>query len=415
MPEDDKTIHEGKFRIGEIGRGGMGIVYKGIHTVLGQEVAIKMLHPQLTIESGVEERFLKEARIQARLSHPNIVTIHNFLTSEGRYFIVMEYIRGKEFQFGEKKAVINNLALFLKDKKPLTLDEIKKIFGEVALALKFAHNKNIVHRDIKPGNVLLTEYGMAKLSDFGIAKILGGDKTLSRSGIILGTPHYIAPEQCEGKKIDARTDIYSLGIMLYEMATGKVPFEGDSDFVIMRKHTEEPPVPPREINPEINRELEAVILKAIAKDSKDRFDNVDEFASAVESISARKPKVSIKKKRSPIFNLLWLLPVIAIGAFFLFKERGSPEVEVPNLIGFDTSNARQIAEEKGMIIKIAGELESDSLDPGRIISQDKLSGQKIRKGSSVEVIVSKGKMRICPIEGKTYYTRVCPFCGEVHK
>ena len=257
----------------EIARGGMGIVYRGVHAVFDQVVAIKAIFPELMLNPELRERFLNEAKIQYRLQHPHIVQVRDFLNEQGKYYIVMEFIEGE------------TLAHHLRQLgRPMQASEAIEIFRQALEGLGYAHAQDVIHRDIKPSNIMLTREGVAKLTDFGIARALGTAK-LTRTGTALGTPAYMSPEQIQGTKLDHRTDIYSLGITLYEMLTGRVPFErpqdADNDFAVLEAHIHQAPVPPSHWVPELPPFLEAAILKALAKRPEDRFQSCREFQAAL--------------------------------------------------------------------------------------------------------------------------------------
>ena len=262
----------GPYRIVQrIGQGGMGIVYKGIHVMLDQEVAIKMLSPEFSGDTAMRERFRKEAKIQARLSHSNVVNIHNYVEEGENIFLVMEYVGGESL---ESK---------LKREGGLPVDLAIRICLSILDALAFMHSKGVIHRDIKPSNIMFNEEGAVKVTDFGIAKI-SGERGLTKTGIRLGTVWYMSPEQIKGETASELSDIYSVGVTLYQMVTGRVPFSGESEYTIMKRHLEEPPVPPCEINALIPQPLGDVILKAIAKDNNCRFQSAREFAARLQNL-----------------------------------------------------------------------------------------------------------------------------------
>ncbi len=258
---------------GEIARGGMGIVYRGVHTVFAEVVAIKAIYPELMLSQDLRERFLNEARIQRRLQHPNIVQIREFLVEQDRFYIVMEFVQGE------------TLAQRLKQLgRPMAAEEAAGIFRQALAGLAHAHSQGVIHRDIKPSNIMLTREGVAKLTDFGIAR--GRDTAkLTQTGMTVGTAAYMSPEQIQGVKVDQRSDIYSMGITLYEMLAGRVPFErpkdSDSDFPILTAHTSQPPPPPRQFAPQIPAAMETAILKALAKKPEERFQSCEEFLAAL--------------------------------------------------------------------------------------------------------------------------------------
>jgi serine/threonine-protein kinase len=267
----------------EIARGGMGIVYRGVHTVFDEVVAIKAIFPELTLNPELRERFLNEAKIQYKLQHPNIVQLREVLIEEGKYYIVMEYIEGDTLAHS-----LRHLG------RPMAECEAIPIFRQALEGLGFAHAHGVIHRDIKPSNIMLTREGVAKLTDFGIARALGAAK-LTRTGTALGTPAYMSPEQIEGTKLDQRTDIYSMGIMPYEMLTGRVSFErakdSDSDFPILVAHIHQTPPLPSQWIPEISPSFEAAILKALAKTPEARFGSCQEFNAALALPESRPTRV----------------------------------------------------------------------------------------------------------------------------
>jgi serine/threonine protein kinase len=261
----------GSYKITEkIGEGGMGSVFKGIDTMLEREVAIKMLRPDFTRDAEIAERFRAEAITLAKLNHPNIATLHNFFRQDEDYFMVMEFVRGE---------TLENL---IKKHGALPPDRAIFLFGLALEGIGHAHTMGIIHRDIKPANMMFTEKGSLKVMDFGIARVLGTTR-MTRQGTIIGTVDYMAPEQIKGEDSDSRTDIYSLGILLYEMVTGRVPFESDSEYGLMMAQINEAPPPPRTIVPQIPLHLEQAIMRALAKNPNARFQTVGEFRMALEA------------------------------------------------------------------------------------------------------------------------------------
>ena len=259
----------GPYRIIEqLGQGGMATVYKAYHASLDRYVAIKVLHPAFNEDNTFEIRFQREARVVARLEHPNIVPVYDYAEHEHRPYLVMKFIEGDTL-----KAYMS--------KGPLSSDDIRKIVDAVGSALAYAHQQGILHRDIKPSNVLVATDGQMYLADFGLARIAqAGESTLS-SDSIMGTPQYISPEQAMGKKdLDAGTDIYSFGVMLYEMVVGQVPFSADTPFSIIHDHIYSPLPLPRTVNPNVPETVERVLLKALAKDRLDRYEDVTTMVEA---------------------------------------------------------------------------------------------------------------------------------------
>ncbi len=263
----------GPYRIIEhLGQGGMATVFKAYHASLDRYVAIKVLHPAFGEDPSFEARFRREARVVAKLEHPNIVPIHDYAEHEKRPFLVMKFIEGSTL-----KAKL--------DQGPLTPQEVLDIVDAVGSALTYAHKQNVLHRDIKPSNVLLATDGHIYLADFGLARIAQSGESTLTGDMIMGTPQYISPEQAMGvKELDERTDLYSFGVMLYEMVVGKVPFNADTPFAIIHDHIYSPLPLPHKVNPNVPEQVERVLLKALAKDRLDRYENVNQMVSAFKEV-----------------------------------------------------------------------------------------------------------------------------------
>ena len=269
-----------------LGQGGMARVYKGRQENLDRAVAIKVLPPYYAADPAFVERFKLEARAMARLSHPNIVTVHDAGEDQGRLYIIMEYIGGGTLK--QRMA------------RSMPLSEITRIIREVASALTYAASMGIIHRDVKPVNVLMDTSGRAVLSDFGIAKVLATSAALTQSGAGVGTPEYMSPEQCRGGSVDARSDIYALGIMLYEMLTGHTPFEADNYTALAHSHIYEPVPPPSQRNPRISPAVQAVVMKALEKDPAQRFQTATDMAITLEQAVAAQAPVGPMTGRHPV-------------------------------------------------------------------------------------------------------------------
>jgi serine/threonine protein kinase len=259
----------GSFKIlEEIGEGGMGKVYRGVDTMLDREVAIKVLRPELVSQGHLVDRFRSEAITLAKLSHPNIAMLYAFFQQEEHFFMVMEYVRGETL---DKRIRRTGL---------LAYDQALRVFLATLEAIGYAHSMNVVHRDIKPNNIMITESEDIKVMDFGIARVVGSER-MTREGSMIGTPEYMSPEQIRGMEVDPRTDIYALGILLYEMLTGRLPFMNQNQFELMRAHIEMPPPPPRSYVPHIPASMEEIMLCALAKKKDDRFSSAYEFRDAI--------------------------------------------------------------------------------------------------------------------------------------
>lgn len=255
----------GNYKIEEkLGEGGMGAVYKGVDTMLDREVAIKALRPELASQTSVVERFRTEAVTLAKLNHPNIATLYSMFRQGDELYMVLEFVRGE------------TLDSIMQKRGALPAEEAIPVFCQVLDGIDHAHELGIVHRDIKPANMMLTEKGTLKVLDFGIARLLGSAR-MTRAGNIIGTLEYMAPEQVKGLETDGRSDIYALGMMLYEVLTGRLPFQTENEFELMKAQTEMMPTPPREINPAIPEAVEAAILRAI-QNPDDRFQSGGDFS-----------------------------------------------------------------------------------------------------------------------------------------
>ncbi len=262
----------GNYKILEaLGEGGVGMVYKGVDTMLDREVAVKVLRPELASQTAVVERFRSEAVTLAKLSHPNIATLFSLFRHANDLIMVLEFVRGEA------------LDTIIQRRGRLAAEEAVPIFCQALDGINHAHDLGIIHRDIKPSNMILTENGTLKVLDFGIARLLGSSR-MTRVGNIIGTLEYMSPEQVRGEETDARSDIYGLGMMLYEILTGKLPFESENEFVLMKMQTENMPAPPRQLNPDIPVEIEASIMRSIAKKPSDRFQDAGEFLDTLLSV-----------------------------------------------------------------------------------------------------------------------------------
>ena len=254
----------------KIGEGGMGAVFKGIDLMLEREVAIKMLRPELASQPQVVERFRSEAVTLAKLNHPNIATLYSFLRQGEDFFMVMEFVRGE------------TLDSLIRRSGAMPSDRAIALLCQALEGIDHAHRMGIIHRDVKPANMMLTETGTLKVMDFGIARVLGTSR-MTKQGNIVGTIEYMSPEQVRGLETDARSDIYSLGILLYEMLTGRVPFSSDSEYDLMKMQIEDAPEPPRVFSPHIPQAVEQAIMRSLAKRSEARFQGAAEFRNALLS------------------------------------------------------------------------------------------------------------------------------------
>ena len=315
-----------------VGSGGMSNVFRAHDRLLERTVALKILHEQYTQDEDYVERFRREARAVAQLAHPNIVTVIDRGEQDGRQFIVFEYVEGQNLKE-------------LTARGPLDSAEAIRLTLQVARALSFAHERGLVHRDVKPQNVLLNDDGQAKVADFGIARSLDVHG-VTQTGTVLGTSDYIAPEQARGQKVDPKTDIYSLGAVLYELLTGEVPFSGDNFVAVAMRHVNEPVPSVLDQRPDCPVRLDLAIQRAMAKDPADRFASMDEFVSELEACveelegrgdegatmivpARRRPARAVRPKRrwripaAPILLALVIAALVASGAYLLLRHGGS--------------------------------------------------------------------------------------------
>lgn len=271
-----KTI--GKYELtARLGQGGMATVYKAHQPTLDRNVALKVMHPGMGEDEGFLARFKREAAAVARLRHPNIVQVYDFDVDGDNYFMVMEFVEGTSLK--------RELSRRNQENDPFSLAEIVAIFDDVAQAVEYAHNQGMIHRDLKPGNIMLNKQGRAFLTDFGIARLMGASQ-MTMTGAVFGTPAYMSPEQGQGLPSDERSDIYALGVILYKMLTGKVPFEADTPMGVIMKHLSDPLPPPGQINQTIPKAVEAVVLKALSKAPEDRYQTAATMATALQEAVA---------------------------------------------------------------------------------------------------------------------------------
>ncbi len=401
--------------IAKIGSGGMADVYKAIDTVLDRPVAVKVLHKYFAEDEDFVSRFRREAQAAASLNHPNIVNIYDWGSENGTYFIVMELLEGQ------------SLKKYISLKGTIPPKEAMSIAKKMLSALNFAHKHQIIHRDIKPHNIILTKEGEVKVTDFGIAR--AGASTMTQTGTILGTAHYLSPEQARGQDVGVTSDIYSAGIVLYEMVTGKIPFEGDNPVAIALKHVHEYPTPPRDINPSIPEALQTIIQKAMAKNPESRYQSAAEMRNDIMRLmegmpitatvpeeqetmvmmppdrTARVERPFFEEKprrknrsRGPLIAILVAL-LLAAGGWFAFTGiiNGKKIVEVPNVQGKTYDAAERALKAVRLKVKEKGRQFSNTVEPGLVISQDPSPGDKKDEGSTVYVTLSKGKsMKIVP-------------------
>ncbi len=402
-----------------IGTGGMADVYLASDGSLERRVAIKILADRYTRDEGFIERFRREARSAAGLNHPNIVGIYDRGESEGESYIAMEYVDGETL-----KDEINAHA-------PLPEAEAILYAQQALSALEFAHQRGIVHRDVKPHNMLIGTDGVLKVADFGIARAQNTAE-MTEVGSIVGTAQYLSPEQARGQAVGPQSDIYSMGIVLYEMLTGELPFTGTSAVEIAMKQVNEDPVPPSRRNRLVSRPLELVVLRALAKDPALRFQSAREMADELERVRrglavsqstqqatmvmaaptrvmpvtpppGDEPPAQQPKRSALPWLLVALLLIAAAGVGFLvYRQLQSDQVTVPKVIGFTAASAQQTLQEKGFVVT-SKRTSSSAENKGLVVRQDPTSNTAADKGSTVTIFVGQGpnSIQLPKLAGKT--------------
>ena len=424
--------------IEKIGEGGMATVYKAKCNILKRYVAVKVLRDEFTTDEEFIKRFNTEAQAAASLTHPNIVSIYDVGHEENIYYIVMELVQGKTL-----KEIIN-------EDGALPWKWALNVSIQVASALEMAHKNNIVHRDIKPHNIIITEDGIAKVTDFGIAKAVS-NSTITAFGTTIGSVHYFSPEHARGGYTDAKSDLYSLGVVMYEMLTGRVPFDADTPVSIALKHMQEKPIEPIKLNPTIPYAVNKIIMKAMEKDPNERYqsatemlkdlsmalknpegdfveqkDFTNQYTQRIPTLGEQEyikndkieddeeqeePKNKMSKKKKIIITIAIILGIILIPIIGFFgtkalMDAGVPkDVDLPNLVGKTLEEANKEIEGTDITLEQTEEFNAD-VEAGKIISQDPpyVNGYTVKENSTIKIVISKGteKAVVENVKGKTY-------------
>ncbi len=422
----------------KIGNGGMSTVYKATDKVLKRDVAVKILRDEFTTDEEFIKRFEAEAQSAARLTHPNIVSIYDVGAEGNLYYIVMELIQGKTLK-----------EIIIEERGPLPWKWSVNIAIQIASALETAHRNNIVHRDIKPHNIIITEDGIGKVTDFGIAKAVS-NSTITAFGTTIGSVHYFSPEHARGGFTDAKSDLYSLGVVMYEMVTGKVPFDADTPVSVALKHMQEEPEEPIVINPNVPTAINKMIMKALQKDATLRYQSASEmladlkrslknpdgdFVEELEyDATARTQKINtdmygeiddrpnsrnkkgkkegkfkqfIKNHKaiSVVVGLIVLFALSLGGTLAVLNVTNPAEVEMPNVVGLSKEEAQKQIEAAKLVFEIEKEEYNKDVPEGYVISQDPTYMErfnKVKEKSIVSVIISKGqeKAKVPNVKGK---------------
>ena len=401
----ENTLVDGRYRIlRRLGAGGMAEVWCAEDTQLDRKVALKILQPRFAQDNEFVERFRREASSAAGLQHPNVVNVYDRGEFDGTYYIAMEYVEGASL-----RDLIN---------QGMSVDAAIGVVRQILAAARFAHANGVIHRDLKPGNVLVDRSGRATVTDFGIAK--AGPSEITQTGSVMGTAQYLSPEQAQGFEVTAASDLYSIGVVLYELLTGDVPFAADSAVAVALKQVSEMPRPPSELNPAVPRALDAVVMKALAKDPANRFASADEFEAALDAAErdpatapfetavhgippvavpgaaeARDadggPPPPVEEEEGRRRRWRWalvaalLLALVALAAWALTRPA---QATVPSVIGEDVEAATEALEDDGFDVDVT-EFPSDA-KRGRVVEQDPRAGEEAEEGSTVVLSVSSG-------------------------
>lgn len=423
----------------KLAQGGMANVYLARDLLLDRPVAVKVLFPEHARDDAFVERFRREATAAANLNHPNVVAIYDWGQQHGTYYIVMEYVEGRP------------LSDIIRTEGPLHPDRAAEITADVAAALAFAHRNGVVHRDVKPGNILITGTGQVKVADFGIAQASSNadaTQNLTQAGAVMGTATYFSPEQAQGLPVDPRSDLYSLGCVLYEMLTARPPFSGDSPVAIAYKHVQEQPYPPSTVNPTVPAALEAVDMKLLQKDPADRYASAEDLRADLRRFLEGQPVLALgaagaaatvagvgaglsalgdatvavpaagpptgaapyvdepARKRTGLYvGLLVVLLLLVAGIlFFVGRNLGSTatQVEVPSVTGQSAEDATNLLQTAGFKVNTSTR-QNDTVKEGEVFDQDPKGGVKANEGAVVTIVVSAGagKVDVPNVVGKT--------------
>jgi serine/threonine-protein kinase len=422
----NQRVLSGRYELSErLGSGGMAEVYLGRDRVLGRTIAVKILLTQFAGDPHFIARFRREAQSAAALNHPNIVGVYDTGSDDGTHYIVMEFIEGR------------TLREVIREEGPLLPERAAEIAGDVCAALAFAHSHGIVHRDVKPANIMMTKNGEVKVTDFGIARAASSE-TVTQTATVLGTAQYFSPEQAQAGAVDSRSDIYSLGVVLYEMLTRQVPFTGASPVAIAYKHVKEDPILPSRLNADIPPALEAIAMKALAKNPDNRYQTGQEMRQDLMRAASGKPvhatpvmapidQTSIaspratdatvmiprtvapavaRRRRRLGWTLLTLIMLaiagVVVWAILSSINRAPGFAEIPKVVGLDVTAAKQALTTAGFTpdVEFAN---SDTVKANLVITVDPPEGTQLQKGKVVRLIVSSGKgnATVPNLRGKT--------------
>jgi serine/threonine protein kinase len=373
---------------GIVGRGGMAEVFRARDIRLNRIVGVKTLRSELADDETLQARFRREALSAASLNHPSIVAVYDIgedmAGSTPVPYIVMEFVEGQ------------TLRDVIDDDRRVLPERALEITDGVLRALDYSHRNGIVHRDIKPGNVMLTRTGGVKVMDFGIARAVSeAQLAMTKTGQVIGTAHYMSPEQAKGERVDARSDLYSTGCLLYELLTGRPPFTGDSPMAIAFQHVKEEPVPPSQVDPEVPAWADAIALKALQKDPARRYQSAGEMRNDIERVLARAPVAVPRRKARPWVTLAAAIVVLAVAILGIkFLTGSSNRVSVPRVTGMSLLKAKNAIAGASLRVGKVSYTPSASVPMNDVISTNPPSGRQVSKGSAVNLVVSK---RLVPV------------------
>jgi Serine/threonine protein kinase len=387
------TTLGGRYELIEIvGEGGMSTVFKARDKILDRIVAVKVLKDEFSKDKGFVEKFKTEALSAASISHPNIVNIYDVGQEKDVHYIVMEYVDG------------TTLKDIIRKRAPLPVNEAVDMAIMICDGVHHAHEKGIIHRDLKPHNILITEQGMVKVADFGIARAVSAG-TITYGNNIVGSVHYFSPEQARGEVINRTTDIYSIGCILYEMVTGKVPFDAESPITVALRHIHDAPPSPREKNPDIPAALESIIFRAMEKVPARRFQTAQDMRNALLNVSRagaiagqEKDGDKLKKRKlKPAGIALIVIALLGLLSGVMWMMGGNlfgKEVVVPDIVGMNMKDADDALTKLGLVMNVIAQQNDPTVDKDLIISQDPGKGRKVKAGRQIDVVVSAGSEQV---------------------
>jgi serine/threonine protein kinase len=416
-PVDDPRLYSNRYQVTHlIARGGMAMVYRAQDTLLNRAVALKILYPELSEDPLFVERFRREAQAAANLSHPNIVPVFDWGEDRGTYFIVMELIEG------------TSLADMLRGSATISASRSAQIVAQVAAALGYAHRSGVVHRDVKPGNILITRDGQVKVTDFGIAQAVSSEDHLAEAGSVMGTATYFSPEQASGAAVDGRSDVYALGVVLYEMLVGRPPFIGDTPVDVSSQHVNAAVPSMGQFSESVPKDLEAIVMEALSKSPENRYQSADELradlirfsegqpveaaqrdtaffgADATRAVAAvpgertrsvpimSGPRTDIRRRRrnpiGPIILVLIVLLAAGGGAYAYVQSNKTHNVSLPSVVGQTVLSATQELTNEGFVVNTSQVNSKEAKNT--VIAMSPKAGKSLAKGSSVKLTVSLG-------------------------